>query len=166
MISIKIWTQLGRPLLDGKLRHLEAYYGHHLTLMGSLACDVEWYGSRLAQKQLAVMHSDKEFGLLGRNLLPKHSVNNITTEHRPAVKGYKAQVMLIPGSQPMFCNAKKLSLPHQDKVTEKLQQIFRQGASLNRYSQEESLMHLQWCGIERRFETLLGLESAYQLSGG
>ena len=127
VISIKIWTQLGRPLLDGKLRHLEAYYGHHLTLLGSLSCDVEWNGSRLAQKQLAVMHSDKEFGLLGRNLLPKHSVNNITTEHRPAVKGYKAQVMLIPGSQPMFCNAKKLSLPHQDKVTEKLQQIFRQG---------------------------------------
>ena len=127
VISIKIWTQLGRPLLDSKLRHLEADDGHQLTLLGSLAFDIEWNGSRPAQKQLAVVQSDQEFGLLGRDLLPKHIVNNITTEHGPAVKGYKAHVKLIPGSQPMFCKARKIPLPLQDKVTEKLGQMFRQG---------------------------------------
>ena len=96
VISSKIWTELGKPQLDGKIRHLEAYDGHQLTLLGSLTCDVECNGSRLAQKQLAVVQSDKEFGLLGRDLLPQHGVNNITAEHLPAVKGYKAHVKLIP----------------------------------------------------------------------
>ena len=84
--------------------------------------------SRITQKQLEVVQSDKEFGLLGRDLLPKHGVNNITAEHLPAVKGYKAHVkLLIPGTQPMFCKAKKTPLPLQDKVTEKLEQMVRQG---------------------------------------
>ena len=127
VISSKIWTELGKPQLDGKIRHLEAYDGHQLTLLGSLTCDVEWNGSRLTQKQLAVVQSDKEFGLLGRDLLPKHGLNNITAEHLPAVKGYKAHVKLIPGTQPMFCKARKIPLPLQDKVTEKLEQMVRQG---------------------------------------
>ena len=53
------------------------------------------------------MQSQKEFGLLGRDLLLKHGVNNITAKHVPAVKGYKAHVQLMPGWQPMFWKAKK-----------------------------------------------------------
>ena len=106
MQTSKIWTEFGKPQLDGKIRHLEAYEGHQLTLPGSINCDVEWNGSRLTQKQLAVVHSDKEFGILGRDLLPKHGVDNITTEHLPAVKDYKDHVKLIPVSQPMFCKAR------------------------------------------------------------
>ena len=87
VISSKIWTELSKPQLDGKIRHLEGYDGHQLTLLGSLTCDVEWNGSRITQKQLAVVQSDKEFGLLGRDLLPKHDVINFTIEHLPAVKG-------------------------------------------------------------------------------
>ena len=87
MISSKIWTELGKPQLDGKIRHLEAYDERQLTLLGSLTCDVERKGSRLTQKQLAVVQSEKEFGLLGRDLLPQHAVNNITTEHLSALKG-------------------------------------------------------------------------------
>ena len=34
VISSKIYTELGKPQLDGKERHLEAYDGHHLTLLG------------------------------------------------------------------------------------------------------------------------------------
>ena len=87
MISPKIWTELSKTQLDGLIRHLEAYGGHQLTLLGSLTCYVEWNGSRLKQRQLAVVQSDKEFGLIGRDLLPKHGVINITIEHLPAVKG-------------------------------------------------------------------------------
>ena len=60
VISAKIWTELGKPQLDGKIRHLEAYDGHQLTLLGSLTCDNEWSGRRLTQKQLAVVQSDKK----------------------------------------------------------------------------------------------------------
>ena len=126
VISSKIWTELGKPQLDGKIRDPEAYDGHQLTLLGSPTCDVEWNGRGFTQK-LAIVQSDKEFGLLGRDLLPKHGVNNITAEHLPAVKVYKAHVKLIPGAQPMFCKARKIPLPLQDKVTEKLEQMVRQG---------------------------------------
>ena len=60
------------------------------------------------KKQRAIVESDKEYGLPGRDILPKHAVNNITTEHLPAMKGYKAQVKLIPGSKPT-CKAKNTS---------------------------------------------------------
>ena len=61
VISSKIWTELVKPRLDGKIRHLQAYDGHQLTRLGALSCDVELKGSRLTQKELAVgspiMHS-------------------------------------------------------------------------------------------------------------
>ena len=69
VILSKRWTELGKPELYGKIRHLEAYDGYQLTLLGSLTCDVEFNGSRLAQKQLVVVQSGKEFGLLGRDFL-------------------------------------------------------------------------------------------------
>ena len=34
---------------------------------------------------------------------------------------------LIPGSQPMFCKARKVPLPLQDRVKEKLETMVRQG---------------------------------------
>ena len=40
VISSKIRTENGKPQLDGKVRHLEAYDGHQLTLLGSPTCDV------------------------------------------------------------------------------------------------------------------------------
>ena len=41
VISSLIWTELGKPQLNGKVRRLEAYDGHQMTLLGSLTCDVE-----------------------------------------------------------------------------------------------------------------------------
>ena len=106
VILSKIWTELGKPQLHGKIRHLKAYDGHQLPL--------------------AVLQSDNKFGLLGRDLLLKHGVKKIKTERLSAGKGYKAHVKLIPGSLPMFSKAGKISLPLQDKVTEKVEQMVRQ----------------------------------------
>ena len=55
VISSKIWTELGKPKLDGKIRHLGACDGHQLKVLGSLTCDVVWNGRRLTQKQLSVV---------------------------------------------------------------------------------------------------------------
>ena len=41
VISSKIWTELGKPQLDGNIRDLEAYDGQPSTLLGSLTCDVK-----------------------------------------------------------------------------------------------------------------------------
>ena len=126
VISSLIWTVLGKPQLNGKVRRLEAYDGNQLTLLGSLTCDVEWNGSKYRQQQLAVVQSDKKFGLLGRDILPQEGIIAVSDERLPAVKGYKAHVKLIPGSQPMFCKARKIPLPLQDRVKEKLEMMVRQ----------------------------------------
>ena len=36
VISSKIWIELGKPQLDSKIRHLQAYDGHQLHKKGSL----------------------------------------------------------------------------------------------------------------------------------
>ena len=51
VISSKIWIELGKPQLDGKIGHLGAYDGHQLMLLGSLNCNVKWNGSRHIQKK-------------------------------------------------------------------------------------------------------------------
>ena len=71
VISSKNWIELCKPQLHG-IRHLENYDGHQLTLLGSLTCDVKWNGRRHTQKQLASVQSDKEFELVGRDLLPTY----------------------------------------------------------------------------------------------
>ena len=114
VISSLIWTELGIPQLNGKVRRLEAYYGHQLTLLRSLTCDVEWNGSITGQQQLAVVQSDKKIGLLGTDILLQEGINAVSDERLPAVIGYKAHVKLIPGSQPMFCKARKIPLSLQD----------------------------------------------------
>ena len=108
-----ILTKLGKPQLNGKFRRLEAYDGHQLKLLGSLTCDVEWNGINYRQQQLAVVQSDKKFGLLGRDILPQEGINSLSDERLLAVKGYKANVKLIPGSQPMFCKASTSTSPKQ-----------------------------------------------------
>ena len=51
----------------------------------------------------------------------------MSDERLLAVKGYKAHVKLIPGSQPMFCKARKIPLHLQYRVKEKLETMVRQG---------------------------------------
>ena len=92
--------------MHGNVRHLQAHDGHQLMVPGTLPFDVEWNGSRLTQKQLAVVQPDTEFGLLGRDLLPKHS-EHLATEN-------------------IAEQARKIPLLLQDKVTEKLKQMFTQ----------------------------------------
>ena len=142
VISSLIWTELGKPQLYGKGRSLEAYDSHQLTLLGLLTCDVEWNGSKYRQQQLAVVQSDKKFGLLGRDILPQEGINAVGDERLPAVKGYKAHVKPIPGSQPMFCKARKIPLPLKDRVEEKLETMVRQGI-LSHYNLAGSQMHHQ-----------------------
>ena len=74
-----------------------------------------------------MVQSDKKFGLLGRDILPQEGINAVSDERLPAVKGYKAHVKLIPGSQPMFCKARKIPLHLQDRVKEKPETMVRQG---------------------------------------
>ena len=100
--------------LDEKIRRLGHYDGHQLTLLGSLESDDKWNGSEKMQQK--IVKSDKEFGLLGREILPQEGINTVCDEKLPAVKENKAHVKLILESLPMFCKAGKIPLPLQDRA--------------------------------------------------
>ena len=98
-----------------------------MTLSGTEAVETFGLLCRIWTNLVETLKRPSKFGLLCRDLLPKHGVNNNTTEHLPAVKGYKVHVNLIPETQPMLCKARKKPQPLQDKVTEKqLEQMVRQ----------------------------------------
>ena len=98
VISSLIWTELGKSHFNGKYR----------------------------QQHLAVVQWDKKFGLLGRDILPQEGINAVSDKRLPAVKGYKAHDKVIPGSQSIFCKARKILLPLRDRVEEKLETMVRQ----------------------------------------
>ena len=84
---------------DTKTKHLEAY---------DVLCNNAWKG--IKYRQLAVMQSVKEFGLLERDLLPQKTSTQCD-ERQPAVKVSKSHVTLKRGSRPMFCKPQKTPLP-------------------------------------------------------
>ena len=99
---------------------------NQITLLGTLTCEIEWNGSRLTQKQLAVVQSDKEFGLPGKDHLPKHGVNNVTAVYLPAMKGDKSRDVDARITANVL-QSQKIPVLLQEKVTEKLEQMVRQG---------------------------------------
>ena len=151
MISSLIWTQLGKPQLNGKVGRPEVYDGHQLTLLGSLTCDVEWNGSKYRQQQLAVVQFDQKFGLLVRVILPQESINAVSDERLPAVKEYKAHVKLIPGPKPIFCKARKIPLLLQEGSKRSLRQWYDR-ASWSQYNLVGSQLHHQKCGSGRKMK--------------
>ena len=102
-------------------------------------------------KKLTVAQSDKDFELLGRDLLPKHGVNNFTIKHLPAVKGYRSHVKSIPGSQSKFCKTIKYLQLFKTRSQRRVNRWSDRASSI-RYYLEESLLHLRWCGRERKVE--------------
>ena len=143
VISSLIWTELGKHQLNGKVRRLEAYDGHQLTFLGSLTCDVEWNGSKYRQQQLA---DDKKIGLPGRDILTQEGINAVSDERLPAVKGYKAHVKLIPGSNVSYsqCSAKPERYLYLSETGSKrsLRQWYDR-ASWSQYNLVGSQMHHQ-----------------------
>ena len=86
-----------------------------LKFLGSLTYDVEWSGSMYRQQHLAIVQPEKEFGLIGRDILPQEGMNTVNVIKKlPAVDGYQPKVKRISGSQPMFSKARKIPLPQQD----------------------------------------------------
>ena len=100
------------------------------------------------QQQLAVVQSDKEFGLLGGDILPRDGLNTLCDEKLPEVRGYKGHVNLITGSLPMFCKARKIPQPLQNRTKEELETR----ASRRQCNQMVSQMHPQYFDSETKMK--------------
>ena len=68
VISSKMWESLGRPHLQKSSRRMEVYDGRCLTTLGKFVATLERY-NRYYPAELIVVRSEKDFGLLGRDLL-------------------------------------------------------------------------------------------------
>ena len=80
VILFIIWTELDTPQFCGEMRGLEAYDRHQLTLLGLLTMDFEWNRCKYKQQKVAVVQSDQELGLLGRDRLPQESTETVCDE--------------------------------------------------------------------------------------
>ena len=79
---------------------------------------------------VGVIESEKEFGLIGRDVTQVDSVHSSSVtdvKFLPAVKGVKATIKLKPDAKPVFCRARKVPLAMETQVKAELEKLQEQG---------------------------------------
>ena len=145
IISTKIWWESGSPTLSTSARWIEAYDGHRMLYLGHLKCEIPWK-KKTQCVDVAVIESEKEFGLIGRDVTRVDHIHNASLSDvkvLPAIKGVKATIKLKPDAKPVFCRARKVPLALEDQV--KIELANRQAQGI----QEVSWMPGQSCGKGR-----------------
>ena len=133
VISSRMWRQLGQPRLRKSSRRMEAYDGRCLTTLGKFVATMEKDG-RYHSAELTVVQSEKEFGLLGRDLLQAedalqsvHHSSEENSEFLPSIKGVQASMELLEGAKNVFCRARPVPLALENKVNAELDRLERRG---------------------------------------
>ena len=133
IISSAIWRDIGKPKLIPRTKWIEAYDGHRMNHEGIYRTEMTWNG-RDVPVDITVVTSEKKFGLIGRDMLPDpvHATNDAHVTEKtfsalPAVKGVKASMKLKSGATPMFCRARKVPLPMEEKVNQEIDKLVAQG---------------------------------------
>ncbi|MEL7079444.1 MAG: RNase H-like domain-containing protein [Cyanobacteria bacterium J06582_2] len=132
LISTKIWDQLGRPELKEMTTGVETYDNHKMKYLGALFANVI-YGNKPLKIKIAVVESDRSFGLLGRDILNRcidkvdRCFNAVNEKTLPTVKGAIASIKLKSNAKPMFCPARKVPLPLEKKVNQTIDELLSLG---------------------------------------
>ena len=112
IISTKTWRETGSPSSSTSLRWIKAYDGHRMFCLGHRQCEIPWE-KKIHSVDVAVIESEKEFGLIGRNVTRVDHVHNASLSDEkvlPVIKGVKATIKRKPGAKPVFCRARKVPL--------------------------------------------------------
>jgi hypothetical protein len=129
VISSRMWKKLNSPKLIPHHSKLIAYDGHQMTCLGTLKTSLSSvYHNKEAE--LVVIKSEKEYGLLGRDLLTDTTAIHAAStpeEILPTIKGIQATIRLKPGAKPTFCPARKVPLPLRESVVAELGRLERMG---------------------------------------
>ena len=117
IISTKVWRKIGSPALNTNPRWIEAYDGHRMQYLGHLECEIPWE-KKVHRVDVGVIESEKEFGLIGRDVTQVDSVHSSSVtdvKFLPAVKGVKATIKLKPDAKPVFFVPGRFRLPWKPK---------------------------------------------------
>ena len=134
IMSTRIWKKIGKPRLEKfKGRPLRSYDGTALKIIGTLSVLIE-YRKRYDVLEVRVVESDKNFGLLGRDILDNqvHSVSSSpnskeTPSQLGCIRNAKATLRVPQGVKPIFCNSRDVALPLQKSVENELQRMLDMG---------------------------------------
>ena len=112
LISKKPWKQIGQSNIEEKNTGIETCEKHKFKYLGAFVSTV-FYKNRKLHMNIAVDNADRNFGLLGRDIL-NHNEESFyrcfkaqVSEKLPTVKGAKASIKLKPDAKAMFCVAQK-----------------------------------------------------------
>ena len=87
-------------------------------------------GKKIHSIDVAVIESEKEFGLIGRDVTRVDHIHNASLSDvivLPAIKGVKATIKLKPDAKRVFCRARKVPLAMEDQVKIELAKLRAQG---------------------------------------
>ena len=130
VISSKMWKEWGEPKLVKCQRRLEAYDGHVLTTLGKFSAVLERNGI-MHPVHLVVVQSEKDFGLLGQDILNvsqvsfSHAISHI--DPLPIIKGIVARMELVEGAKDMFCRARRVPIALEEKISHELDRLEQRG---------------------------------------
>ena len=117
-----------QPKLEEKNTVIETNDKYKMKYIGAFFSTV-LYNNKQINVNIAVVDADKNFGLLGRDILNncKESIDRCfkaeASEKLPTVKGAKASIKLKPDAKSMFCAARKVSLPLERKVNKTIDEL-------------------------------------------
>ena len=132
LISKKLWKQIGQSELEEKNTGIETYDKHKMKYLGAFFSTVFYYNKEL-NVNIAVVDADRNFGLLGRDIInnSKESIDRCfraeASEKLPMVKCDKASIKLKPDAKSMFCAARKVPLPLERKVNKIIDELLLLG---------------------------------------
>jgi len=126
LLPTKLFNNLNIPLNENSVSDLETYDGHKLHCIGTSSVEV-MYRKKPTIVNFRIVKSERDYGLLGRDLL-NLEVNTIkSNSFLPTVKGVQASVRLKPGSTSMFCKARRVPISMEAEVNEALKKLEEKG---------------------------------------
>jgi len=126
LIPTRIFDSLDVPLDVNDVAELETYDGHKLECVGTSRISVI-YKNEQRQIDFKVVRSQRDYGLLGRDMI-NAEINTVREQsYLSPIKGVKASVRLKPGSTSTFCKARRIPIPLELEVSQTLETLEKKG---------------------------------------